>query len=237
MVEHWRVLLEGIVAHPETPVGELPLLTPAEHQRLLVQWNDTAADYPREQCVHQLFEQQAARSPDATAVVFGEYTLSYAELNARANQWAHYLRSKGVGPDVLVGLCLERSLELVVGMLGILKAGGAYLPLDPSYPTERLAFMLADAAASVVLTQQSLRDTLPPTAAARSASTPRRRNCSSNRPTTPSPSPAQSISPTSSTPPAPPDSRKGWRYPIATSRGWCWAPIMPTLGATRPFYC
>ncbi len=134
MAGHFTTLLEGIVAQPETPIGELPLLTPAERHQLLVQWNDTAVDYPRDQCIHQLFEEQVARTPDAVAVVFEDRQLTYAELNARANQLAHYLRTLGVGPDVLVGLCLERSLELVVGLLGILKAGGAYLPLDPSYP-------------------------------------------------------------------------------------------------------
>ena len=165
MAGHFTTLLEGIVAHPETPIGELPLLTPAERHQLLVEWNDTAVDYPRDRCIHQLFEEQAARTPDAVAVVFEDQQLTYAELNARANQLAHYLRTLGVGPDVLVGICLERSLELIVGLLGILKAGGAYVPLDPSYPAQRLAFMLSDAAVPVLLTQQSLRDTLPATTA------------------------------------------------------------------------
>ena len=134
----------------------------AEREPLLVQWNDTAVDYPRDHCIHQLFEQQVARTPDATAVVFEDARLTYAELNARANQLAHHLITLGVGPDVLVGLCLERSLELVVGLLGILKAGGAYVPLDPSYPAPRLAFMLEDTQAPVLLTQHKLLGQLPP---------------------------------------------------------------------------
>ena len=127
-----------------------------------MQWNDTAVDYPRDRCIHQLFEQQVARTPDATAVVFEDTRLTYAELNARANQLAHHLITLGVGPDVLVGLCLERSLELVVGLLGILKAGGAYVPLDPGYPAPRLAFMLEDTQAPVLLTQHKLLGQLPP---------------------------------------------------------------------------
>jgi amino acid adenylation domain-containing protein len=162
MAGHFTTLLEGIVAEPQTPIGELPLLTPAERHQILVQWNDTAADYPRDSCIHQLFEEQAARTPDAVALVFEDQQLSYGELNARANQLAHHLITLGVGPDVLVGICLERSLELIVGLLGILKAGGAYVPLDPSYPKERLAFMLADTAAPVLLTQQGLLEQLPP---------------------------------------------------------------------------
>ena len=110
-----------------------------------MEWNDTAADYPQDRCIHQLFEEQVARTPEAVAVVFEDEQLTYGELNARANRLAHHLRGCGVGPEVLVGLCLERSPEMVVGLLGILKAGGAYVPLDPAYPQERLAFMLEDA--------------------------------------------------------------------------------------------
>ena len=143
-------------------MSELPLLTDGERRQLLVEWNDTAADYPRDQCIHQLFETQAARTPEAVAVVFEDRQLTYAELNARANQLAHYLRELGVGPEVLVGICVERSLEMVVGLLGILKAGGAYVPLDPDYPPERLAFLLQDTQAPVLLTQQALLERLPP---------------------------------------------------------------------------
>ncbi len=162
MAGHFATLLEGIVAHPECAVGKLPLLTSAERHRLLVQWNDTAVDYPRDRCVHQLFEDQAARTPDAVAVVFDKEQLTYRELNARANQLAHHLIGLGVGPEALVGICLERSLELIIGLLGILKAGGAYVPLDPGYPLARLAFMLEDTQAPVLLTQQRLLGQLPP---------------------------------------------------------------------------
>jgi len=161
MAGHFRMLLEGIVARPETPIDQLPLLTPAEHHQLLVEWNDTAIDYPRDRCIHQLFEEQVARTPQAVALVFENQQLSYRELDERANQLAHHLITLGVGPEVLVGICLERSLELIVGLLGILKAGAAYVPLEPSYPKERLAFMLSDTQAPVLLTQQLLLEQLP----------------------------------------------------------------------------
>ena len=117
-------------------VGTLPLLTAAEQSQLLTAWNETAEAYPLHHCLHEWFEQQVVCSPEAIAVVYGQQQLSYGELNQRANQLAHHLRSLGVGPDGLVGICVERSLEMVVGVLGILKAGGAYVPLDPSYPVE-----------------------------------------------------------------------------------------------------
>ena len=151
---HYQTLLEAIVANPDQRIRQLPLLSATERRQLLVDWNQTKTDYPREKCIHQLFEEQAARSPHAVAVVLGEQQLTYRELNERANQLAHHLRKLGAGPEGLVGLCLERSLEMVVGLLGILKAGGAYLPLDISYPKERLAFMLADARAPLLVTQQ-----------------------------------------------------------------------------------
>jgi len=161
MAGHWQVLLKAIVADPTQPISRLPLLTAAEHEQLLGQGNATAAAYARDKCIHQLFEAQVRRTPEATAVVFEAQRLTYAELNARANQLAHQLRELGVGPEVLVAIGMERSLELVVGLLGILKAGGAYVPLDPSYPAERLAFMLADTQAPVLLSQQRLLDDLP----------------------------------------------------------------------------
>ncbi len=136
------------------------LLSEAERQQLSA-WNETSAEYPRETCIHELFERQVAETPAATAVIFGDEQLSYGELNARANQLAHYLRRRGVGPDVHVGLCLERSLEMVVGLLGILKAGGAYLPLDPEYPRERLRQMLTDSGIRLLLMQQHLEEQLP----------------------------------------------------------------------------
>ena len=156
MAGHLQTLLSGIVAHPEQPVGLLPLLTDAERHQLLVAWNDTAAPYPADRCVHQLFEAQVERTPETVALVFEQQQLSYRELNRRANQLAHHLRTLGVGPETLVGLYVERSLEMVIGLLAILKAGGAYVPLDPSYPAERIAFMLNDAAAPVLLTQTHL---------------------------------------------------------------------------------
>jgi amino acid adenylation domain-containing protein len=161
MLEHWRTLLEGMVANPQRRLSELPLVTEAERHQLLVAGNDTLADYPHDQCLHELFEAQTRRTPDDTALIFENQKMTYRELNARANQLAHHLRKLGVGPDVLVGICVERSLEMVVGLLGILKAGGAYVPLDPAYPEERLAFMLEDAQAPVLLTQQRLLEKLP----------------------------------------------------------------------------
>ncbi len=157
MLGHFEALLEGMVADPDCRVSALPLLTAGEREQLLVEWNDSAVDYPRESCFHELFEAQAARIPTGTALVYDGQQISYGELNGRANQLAHHLRSLGVGPDVLVALCMERSLEVIVGIVGILKAGGAYVPLDPSYPTERLQYMLADSRATVVLTSQEQR--------------------------------------------------------------------------------
>ncbi|WP_292760022.1 non-ribosomal peptide synthetase [Nostoc sp. NOS(2021)] len=160
MTGHFVTLLEGIIANPEQQISQLPLLTAVEQQQLLVEWNDTQVDYPSDKCIHQLFEEQVQRTPDAIAVVFEDQQLTYQQLNCRANQLAHYLKSLGVGADVLVGICVERSIEMVVGLLGILKAGGAYLPLDPEYPTERLRFMLEDSQVPVLLIQQKLLDRL-----------------------------------------------------------------------------
>ncbi|MBW4546343.1 MAG: amino acid adenylation domain-containing protein [Symplocastrum torsivum CPER-KK1] len=160
MIDHFQTLLEGIVADPDKRLWELPLLTVAQQQQLMA-LNNTKADYPLEACIHQLFEAQVERTPDAVAVVFEGEQLTYLQLNQRANQLAHHLQKLGVEPEMLVGICVERSLEMVVGLLGILKAGGAYLPLDPSYPQERLAFMLEDAQVSVLLTQQKLVADLP----------------------------------------------------------------------------
>ncbi|MBE8992053.1 amino acid adenylation domain-containing protein, partial [Nostoc sp. LEGE 12450] len=161
MSGHFVMLLESIINNPQQPISKLPLLTQFEQHQLLVEWNNTQAEYPQDKCIHQLFEEQVARTPDAVAVVFENQQLTYQQLNCRANQLAHYLQSLGVGADVLVGICVERSLEMVVGLLGILKAGGAYVPLDPEYPTERLSFMLEDAQVQVLLTQQHLVKALP----------------------------------------------------------------------------
>jgi non-ribosomal peptide synthetase component F len=161
MASHFVKLLEGIVADPHQRIGSLALLEESEREQLLAEWNDTATEYPRDKCIHQLFEEQAEVTPDAVAVVFEDRQLTYRELNAQSNQLAHHLHELGVGRDVLVGICVERSLEMLIGIIGILKAGGAYVPLDPAYPCQRLAFMLQDSEARVLLTQQSLLDRLP----------------------------------------------------------------------------
>ena len=159
MTAHFETLLEGIVDNPQQPIAQLPLLTTDERQ-LLAEWNNTDTEYSQK-CIYQLFEAQVEHTPDAVAVVFEDKQLSYRELNNRANQLAHYLRKLGVKADVVVGLCIERSLNMVVGLLAILKAGGAYLPLDPTYPEERLHFMLQDTAAPVLLTSKNLVTRLP----------------------------------------------------------------------------
>ncbi|NEQ79119.1 MAG: amino acid adenylation domain-containing protein [Moorea sp. SIO2I5] len=161
ILQHFQILLEGIVTNVDQSLNNLPLLTLAEQHQLLTQWNQTQADYPKDVCIHQLFEAQVEKTPNAVAVVFENQQLTYQQLNQRANQLAHHLQSLGVQSEVLVGICLERSLEMLVGLLGILKAGGAYVPLDPNYPQERLAFMLTDAQVAVVLTQEKLLTVLP----------------------------------------------------------------------------
>ncbi|BAZ30184.1 amino acid adenylation domain protein [Cylindrospermum sp. NIES-4074] len=161
MLEHYQNILTAIVANPEQRISDLPLLSAREQHQLLVEWNNTKAEYPQEQCIPHLFEAQVEKTPDAIAVVFEEQTLTYRELNHKANQLAHYLQNLGVKPEVLVGICVERSLEMIIGLLGILKAGGAYVPIDPAYPSERLAFMLEDAQTPVLLTQQKLIEKLP----------------------------------------------------------------------------
>ncbi len=158
---HLGRLLEGIAANPRGSASDVPLLTEKEQQQLLVEWNATERPYPAQHCIHELFEAQVERTPDALAVVFEDRSLTYAELNRRANQLAHHLRNMGIGPEVIAGLCVERSLEMVVGLLGVLKAGGAFLPLDPDYPPERLAFMLQDAQVPVLLTHAHLLERLP----------------------------------------------------------------------------
>jgi amino acid adenylation domain-containing protein len=161
LVGHLETLLAAVVVQPDRRLSDLPLLTPAEQHLLLVEWNATQSPYPAERCLHQLFEEQVTRTPEAVALTFEDHELTYSELNRRANQLAHYLQALGVGPETLVGICLERSVEMIIGLLGILKAGGAYLPLDPTYPPDRLGFMLEDSQASVVLTYSRLRERLP----------------------------------------------------------------------------
>jgi amino acid adenylation domain-containing protein/non-ribosomal peptide synthase protein (TIGR01720 family) len=172
MMRHFQILLEGITADPDRPIAHLPLFDQGELKQILVDWNATQVDFSGDWRIHRLFEEQAARTPDAVAVILPPDVdrpraeqLTYAELNARANQLARYLHGLGVGPEALVGVCLERSLELIVAVLGVLKAGGAYLPLDPSYPAERLTMMLEDARPLVVLgdREQGTGDTRPTT--------------------------------------------------------------------------
>lgn len=161
MLGHWANLLEGIAADPRQRLSELSFLTNDEKQKLLVEVNDTKAEYPSDKCLHQLFEEQVTRTPHEIAVVFADEKLTYAQLNTRANQLGHHLSGLGVGPEVLVGICMERSTEMLTALLGVLKAGGAYVPLDPDYPRDRLAFMLNDSQVKLLLTQQRLRARLP----------------------------------------------------------------------------
>src|SRR5215469_12038377 len=151
-------LVDALETSPARVVRTLAVLPPAERHQLLCGWNNTATEYPRDKCIHQLFEEQVLKSPDATAVVFEDEALSYGELNRRSNQLAHYLRELGVRPDDRVALCVERGFEMIVALLAVLKAGGAYVPLDPAYPAERLRFMLEDSAPVALLTQQRLAD-------------------------------------------------------------------------------
>jgi amino acid adenylation domain-containing protein len=159
---HYGTLLEAIVRDPDRSISMLPLLTESERRQVLVEWNDTDADYPADALLHQLFEAQARRTPEAVAVVSEGRMLSYRELECRANQLAHALRKRGVGTDVLVGLCVNRTADMIVALLGILKAGGAYVPLDPDYPADRLAFMLKDCGAKVLIAEESLQTSIPP---------------------------------------------------------------------------
>ncbi|MGZ4123604.1 MAG: condensation domain-containing protein, partial [Tumebacillaceae bacterium] len=159
--EHTLTLLEAVVKRPDVPLSHISMLTAAERQQLLVEWNNNAIVYRDEATIAQLFEEQVARTPDEVALVCGEERLTYQELNARAELVAGFLRKRGVAPEVLVGIHVERTAEMVVGLLGILKAGGAYVPLDPAYPAERLGFILEDAQATILLTQERLLGRLP----------------------------------------------------------------------------
>ncbi len=161
IIGHFQVLLAVIAANPETPIATLPILGAAEQEQLLDEWNNTDVAFPQPGCLQEIFESQVESTPDAPALVFERRTLTYRQLNEQANQLAHYLRKQGVGPEVRVGICLERSLELLIAVYGVLKAGGAYVPLEPTYPGERLAFMLSDAQVQVLLTTRSLLSRLP----------------------------------------------------------------------------
>ena len=160
MAEHYEELLKGILKDPDQHLADLPVLTQTEKYQLLVDWNNTELNYPADVCVSKLFEKQVSQSPAATAVTFEDKSLTYQQLNEQANQLAHHLKTLGVKPDTLVGIYMERSLEMVVGLLGILKAGGAYVPLDPAFPSDRLEFMLSDSNAAILITQESLADQL-----------------------------------------------------------------------------
>jgi len=159
--EHYVKLLSEIVIDADRAISDLPIITGEELNTLLVEFNDTSESFPEDKCIHQLFETQAAQTPDAVAVSLDTNSITYAELNRRANRLAHYLSAMGVGPDTVVGLCVERSLEMIVGLLAVLKAGGGYVPMDPIYPMDRLAFMLQDARVPILLTQTTLMDRLP----------------------------------------------------------------------------
>ncbi|TRU24576.1 MAG: amino acid adenylation domain-containing protein [Microcystis aeruginosa Ma_QC_B_20070730_S2] len=161
MVGHFQTLLKGIVANPQQTIGELPLLTESEEQQLLVEWNQTETSYPDHYCIHQLFEAWVEQTPDAIALIFKGEQLTYRELNSKANQLANYLQTLGVKTETLVGICIEPSLEMIVGILGILKAAGAYVPIDPTYPSERIAYMLDDSQLAVLLTEEKLVTSLP----------------------------------------------------------------------------
>ncbi|EEF63175.1 amino acid adenylation domain protein [Pedosphaera parvula Ellin514] len=160
-LKHWKTMLEAAAANPAQQICAIPLLDEAERKQILCDWNDTDKDYPKSKCLHHLIEAQVERTPKAVAVQFESSQLTYDELNKKANRLAHHLKRLGVGPETLVGLCVDRSLEMVVGLLAILKAGGAYVPLDPHYPKERLAFILHDCRTPVLLTQQRLLESLP----------------------------------------------------------------------------
>ena len=161
MQQQFSVFLESIAKDSSQRIESIPLLCEQEKNKLLIEWNDTAKQYANDLCIHSLFERQVEITPDATALVFQDESLTYEELNSKVNQLAHYLRTLGVGPDSLVGVCVKRSIEMMISVLAVHKAGGAYVPLDPAYPKDRIAFMLEDARASVLLTQQELLKTLP----------------------------------------------------------------------------
>jgi amino acid adenylation domain-containing protein len=165
MIEQWTILLAGIASNDRCPIFQLPLISASECQKILSEWNYTDSNYPQDRCLHQLFEIKAVENPQAVAIVCQEESLTYGELEQKANQLACYLQSLGVRAETLVGVCLNRSLEMIIGLFAILKAGGAYLPLDPNYPTARLTYLLEDAGVEILLTQNKLLDRLPQTSA------------------------------------------------------------------------
>lgn len=160
MAGHFKILLENIVESPDQRLSQLELMTGQERHQIVVEWNQTKFDYRNDVCLHELFEEQAEQTPEAVAVIFQDRQITYAELNQRANQLAHYLQSKAVGPEVKVGVCVERGIEMIIAVLGVLKAGGVYVPLDAAYPKPRLSYMAEDAGVKAIVTQQSLSDML-----------------------------------------------------------------------------
>src|SRR6266700_458254 len=161
MIGHWQTLLESATSDPEQCIADLPLLTAGEREQILIEWNDTHADYPQNTCLHELIEAQVERTPDAIAATCEQERISYRDLNARANQLARYLRKLGVGPEVLVGVCMDRSLDMMIALLGIMKAGGAYVPLDPAYPKARLEFMITDSGFKFIICDSASRSSVP----------------------------------------------------------------------------
>ena len=155
MARHFTHLLDAATAAPDVPIYRLEMLEEPERRQLLLEWNSTKREYASQDALQRMFEEQAARTPEAPAVICGSQWLSYRELNEGANQLAHYLMKLGIGPEVRVGVCVERGAEMIAAMLGVLKAGGAYVPLDPKYPAERLIYMLEDSQAKVLLTEHS----------------------------------------------------------------------------------
>lgn len=161
MVDHFHKLLEEIIANPDQSIILLPLMREEEEQRLITEWNRTEAPYPKEKCVYEMIEDMVAKAPDNIALIVGDQTTTYGELNRQANKLAHYLRKQGVGPEVLVGVCAQRTTEMMIGLLAIMKAGGAYVPIDPSYPADRIAYIIEHSQVPVLLTQEKLVPTLP----------------------------------------------------------------------------
>ncbi|WP_257475544.1 AMP-binding protein [Bacillus sp. FDAARGOS_1420] len=161
MADHFENWLNEIAFHPDKSYTKLSMLSDTERKQLLEEWNDTDVVYGHESMIHELFEKQVARTPDAVAVVYEGGKLTYQELNEKSNQLAHYLQKRGIGPESLVGICIERSPDMIIGLFGILKAGGAYVPLDPSYPENRLRYILENSQIQVLLTKEALQDWLP----------------------------------------------------------------------------
>jgi non-ribosomal peptide synthetase component F len=161
MADHFRIFLNDIVSNPEKKISELRLLSIEEEDKILYKWNDTEHTFEDFICLHKLIEEQVNKTPDNIAVVFEDKHLTYKELNKRSNKLAHLLIRRGAGPHTLTGICAERSLEMVIAILGVLKAGGAYIPIDPEYPRDRVDFMISDSKAKIIITQKNIAEKLP----------------------------------------------------------------------------